>query len=66
MGLKGGKFDNSNRKCQAETNSDILGLGSRSLFLHIIIYYRPSVVAAFFRIHPQDGRCTRHGNVRRT
>ena len=38
MGLKGGKFDNSNRKCQAETNSDILGLGSRSLFLHIIIY----------------------------
>ena len=50
MGLKGGKFDNSNRKCQAETNSDILGLGSRSLFLHIIIYYRPSVVAVSFHL----------------
>ena len=28
--------------------ADILGLGSRSLYLYIILYYRPSVVAVFF------------------
>ena len=33
---------------RAGNHADILGLGSRFSFLHIIIYYRPSVVAAFF------------------
>ena len=32
----------------AGTLADILGLGFRSLFLHIIIHYRPSFVAVFF------------------
>ena len=35
---------------QKVTRADILGLVSRFLLLHIIIYYRPSVVAVFF--HP--------------
>ena len=34
-----------------ELCADILGLDSRSLFLHIIIYYRPSVVAVFLLLH---------------
>lgn len=35
------------------TRSDILELGSRSLFLHIIKSYRPPVVAVFFGDYTQ-------------
>ena len=37
----------------AGTRTGILGLGSRSLFLHIIKSYRPSVVAVFFGDYTQ-------------
>ena len=33
-----------------------VGLGSRSLFLHIIIFYRPSVVAVFY-CNFEENRC---------
>ena len=35
-------------KQRAGICANIYGLGSRPLFLHIIISYRPSVVAVFF------------------
>ncbi len=40
-------------KGKAGTRADILGHGSRSLFLHTIISYRPSVVAVFLGDYTQ-------------